>query len=526
MGMMQRKEEFVSSSPLLDGKLGRTETRGGQKWWWGRNYWNNIFERKNQTELIVNVYILEYDLTLVVIRRTCGSLTALVLWHKQRRGLNHRRDQTRVSTVSSDQGKMAILRQRTWVRANRINLRANRIVTTTDWRIDLSPDSRNKIVNKIMYTLQKHMPFIGPDSMNECKKIALRFEEKMYAAAVDQQDYLRKISLKMLSLKNNVSRDGNSLAGGSTSGNQKPLDPARVSGNGISLPRQPQPQEASLPQKQRLVCQLQHQPQQFQQPQLNSIQQELQQRLDMAVGLLQQQHQLSSIEQQKQLLQDQTQRLSDVLKISVESSGQTGQSNGQEKIYQKLQRLKDMYFPDLTELLRRLTIKSSQPVAADQLEKLKLYRTKVLRMMQYCQVPKINIPPGFAEDKIDAVEKQIQSVLSSFMLGNPAPQHEQGHEHFPPQSINHLHSMQPESQSLIPQLQQMNLQDSATLVQPNTVQHSSMPRLQQSGVQTTLPTSRTAMQPWPGLNSTQGSGVRVLQQTYFEQGSNNNINGL
>ncbi|GLJ48139.1 hypothetical protein SUGI_1016540 [Cryptomeria japonica] len=91
----------------------------------------------------------------------------------------------------------------------------------------------------------------------------------------------------------------------------------------------------------------------------------------------------------------------------------------------QLQRLKDMYFPDLTELLQRLTIKCQQPVAADQLEKLKLYRTKVHRMMQYFQVSKINIPPGLPEDKIDAVEKQIQSVLSSFKPGKHALQHEQ-----------------------------------------------------------------------------------------------------
>ncbi|GLJ48140.1 hypothetical protein SUGI_1016570 [Cryptomeria japonica] len=121
--------------------------------------------------------------------------------------------------------------------------------------------------------------------------------------------------------------------------------------------------------------------------------------------------------------------------------------------------------------------------AADKVEKLKLYRTKLQRLMKYFQVSKINIPPGLPEYKIDAVEERIQRVVSSFKPGKPSLQHQQVHEHFLPHSISHLHSMQPQSQFLIPQI---NLQASATSVQPSTVQNSFMPRLQQSGVQTTL----------------------------------------
>ncbi|KAH9317438.1 hypothetical protein KI387_019207, partial [Taxus chinensis] len=695
---------------------------------------------------------------------------------------------------------------------------ANSNNSNNNWRNELSHDSRQKIVNKIMDTLQRHMPVTGLDGMNELRKIALRFEEKIYAAAVDQQDYLRKISLKMLSLRNHVSRDGNPLAAVSSSSNQKPLDPglmmppqlrntALVNGNGISLPGQAQQQQALLqqnikpgisaggmqssaglpstlasmthlsqstsghvfgtqsalnnstgqvlpqnallpsvqrqmqsrqqqvaqqhpqpqaqhqllyqqplqhqqqhlqhsqqqvllkenlqqsqlapsilqqqqqpvmqqsqlqasqqsilqsaqvpthqtsqqtlirqsqasvlqpvqqsslqqpsqsflqqhqqsvlrqqqsvlqqqqpiiqqqqqsifnvsnmqtqqqqqlqqimqsknsqyqqaqqpspsllqpqsqqlqqqPQQQQLLSQLQHQPQQIQQqqtmlPQSNSVQQELQQRLHTPGALLQQQQQQqqqSSVEHQKQLLQAQTQRLSDVPTTSMESSGQTVQSNvldWQEKIFQKLQKLKDIYFPDLRELLEKLTLKCQQPMAADQLEKLKVYRGKVHRMMQYFQVSKNSIPPAFPEDKIDAVERQIQYVLNSFKPGKPAPQQQKGHQQFPPQSGSHLHSIQQQSQSPIPhiqqpekhanQLQQLNLQASATSMQPNSVtpiQHSSMPQLQQSGVQTTLQNNRTAMQSGVGLNSTQGSGMGALQQTSFQHGSNNNINGL
>ncbi|KAH9317434.1 hypothetical protein KI387_019203, partial [Taxus chinensis] len=102
---------------------------------------------------------------------------------------------------------------------------ANSNNSNNNWRNELSHDSRQRVVNNITDTLQRHMPVTGLDGMNELRKIALRLEEKMYAAALDQQDYLRKISLKMLSLRNHVSRDGNPLAAVSSSSNQKPLDP-------------------------------------------------------------------------------------------------------------------------------------------------------------------------------------------------------------------------------------------------------------------------------------------------------------
>ncbi|XP_065868170.1 mediator of RNA polymerase II transcription subunit 15a-like isoform X2 [Euphorbia lathyris] len=50
-----------------------------------------------------------------------------------------------------------------------------------------------------METLKRHLPFSG----QEIKEIAVRFEEKMYTAAMNQSDYLRKISLKMLAMESN-----------------------------------------------------------------------------------------------------------------------------------------------------------------------------------------------------------------------------------------------------------------------------------------------------------------------------------
>ncbi|CAJ1951339.1 unnamed protein product [Sphenostylis stenocarpa] len=72
---------------------------------------------------------------------------------------------------------------------------------TNDWRAQLPPDSRQRIVNKIMETLKKHLPVSGPDGLNELRKIAQRFEDKIFTAATSQPDYLRKISMKMLTME-------------------------------------------------------------------------------------------------------------------------------------------------------------------------------------------------------------------------------------------------------------------------------------------------------------------------------------
>ncbi|KAB5563792.1 hypothetical protein DKX38_003846 [Salix brachista] len=92
-----------------------------------------------------------------------------------------------------------------------------------DWRAQLQPDSRQRIVNKIMDTLKRHLPFSGQEVLQELKKIAVRFEEKNYTAATNQSDYLRKISLKMLTME---TKSQNTIP---TTGNaNKPLGPGVV----------------------------------------------------------------------------------------------------------------------------------------------------------------------------------------------------------------------------------------------------------------------------------------------------------
>eukprot|EP00258_Populus_trichocarpa_P032030 XP_024448049.1 mediator of RNA polymerase II transcription subunit 15a isoform X4 [Populus trichocarpa] len=111
------------------------------------------------------------------------------------------------------------------------------VMDTGDWRTQLQPDSRQRIVNKIMETLKRHLPFSGQEGLQELKKIAVRFEEKIYTAATNQSDYLRKISLKMLTME---TKSQNTIP---TGNGNKPLDP----GASHSMPPQVHNQGQSLP---------------------------------------------------------------------------------------------------------------------------------------------------------------------------------------------------------------------------------------------------------------------------------------
>ncbi|XP_028766417.1 mediator of RNA polymerase II transcription subunit 15a-like [Neltuma alba] len=109
-----------------------------------------------------------------------------------------------------------------------------RLIDRTAWRAQLYPDSRQRIVNKITDTLKRHLPWAGEEGLAELRRIAVRFEERIYNTATSQPDYLRKISLKMLTMENrgqntvanfmspdfvgngNGSSDAGSVSGGSS----------------------------------------------------------------------------------------------------------------------------------------------------------------------------------------------------------------------------------------------------------------------------------------------------------------------
>ncbi|KAL0704263.1 hypothetical protein Bca4012_070688 [Brassica carinata] len=52
-----------------------------------------------------------------------------------------------------------------------------------------------------METLSRHLPNSGPEGIIDLRRIAARFEEKIFSCAVNQTDYLRKISMKMLTME-------------------------------------------------------------------------------------------------------------------------------------------------------------------------------------------------------------------------------------------------------------------------------------------------------------------------------------
>ncbi|KAK1653882.1 hypothetical protein QYE76_071687 [Lolium multiflorum] len=71
------------------------------------------------------------------------------------------------------------------------------------WAAQHDPEWRSRIVSRIVEILKKHLPasVLDLDGLNHLQGVAERFEDKMYTAATSQSDYLRKISLKLLSME-------------------------------------------------------------------------------------------------------------------------------------------------------------------------------------------------------------------------------------------------------------------------------------------------------------------------------------
>ncbi|OIT35983.1 PREDICTED: mediator of RNA polymerase II transcription subunit 15a-like [Nicotiana attenuata] len=82
-------------------------------------------------------------------------------------------------------------------RAAQGNAPAAGAMDTADWRTQLQPDSRQRIVNKIMENIKGRLPVSGHEGAQELNKIAMRFEDMIHTAATSKQDYLQRFS-KML----------------------------------------------------------------------------------------------------------------------------------------------------------------------------------------------------------------------------------------------------------------------------------------------------------------------------------------
>ncbi|CAN1810641.1 Mediator of RNA polymerase II transcription subunit 15a [Linum perenne] len=122
-------------------------------------------------------------------------------------------------------------------------------VDGSDWRATLQADTRGRIVSKIMETLKRHLPFHNQEGLQELQKIAVRFEEKIYTVATSQSDYLRKISVKMLTLPANSAGDVSNPSVAGASPSMQSQDPSQGQSLPIPLPaNQPQPRPQLLTQ--------------------------------------------------------------------------------------------------------------------------------------------------------------------------------------------------------------------------------------------------------------------------------------
>ncbi|GAB2282672.1 hypothetical protein Dimus_017209 [Dionaea muscipula] len=251
---------------------------------------------------------------------------------------------------------------------------------------------------------------------------------------------------------------------------------------GVQQP-QPQPQKQLISHIQSQAPQLQHLGLQ-QQP--NSLQQNMQQRLQPSSSLLQQQNIID--QQQKQIFPSQK-ALTEAPSTSLDSTAQTGnQIDWQEECYQKVKAMREMYYTDLNEIFQKISLKLQQHDSlpqqqkTDQFQKLRFYKQMLENLLQFLQLPKNNIPE---RDKVASCERQIISFLNT-NRPRKSPSLQQGQ--LPPhmQSMHQFqqsHLQVPQGQShdtgMNPQLQSINLQNSTTMQQSNlaSLQHGSVSSL-------------------------------------------------
>ncbi|XP_030492178.2 mediator of RNA polymerase II transcription subunit 15a isoform X1 [Cannabis sativa] len=292
------------------------------------------------------------------------------------------------------------------------------------------------------------------------------------------------------------------------------------------LPTQAQ---QSQPQQQ-MLSQIQSQPQMQQQlglqQQPNSLQREMPQRLHVSGqtsgSLPPTQH---VIDQQKQLYQSQR-PLPETSSTSVDSTAQTGHANGgdwQEEVYQKIKTMKELYLPELLEMyhkiagkLQQLDSLAQQPPKSEQLEKLKLFRNTLERAIQFLQVPKGNVIPGYKE-KLAHYEKQIISFINTNRPRKPVSQLQQGHPSSHMQSTqqpqSQINQVQSHENQMNSQLQSMNVQSSVGTMQQNnytSLQQNTLSPL--SGVSTTQQNVMNPLQSSSNVDSGQGNAMNSLQQ--------------
>ncbi|KAL1077272.1 hypothetical protein V6Z11_D10G085800 [Gossypium hirsutum] len=302
------------------------------------------------------------------------------------------------------------------------------------------------------------------------------------------------------------------------------LQQTQQSSPNLLPPTQVQTSQQPQQQQQQLMSQMQTQStlqQQLGLQQQHNMQQRLQASSQVSSSLLQSQN---LTEQQKQLYQSQR-AVTEISSTSLDSTAQTGLANGgdwQKEVHQKILTLKEAYLPELNEMYQKIATKlqqhDSNPAQpkSEQLEKLKIFKTMLERIIGFLTVSRANITPPFKE-KLSSYEKQIINFINSNRPRKPVSVLQQGQ--LPPP---HMHSMQQQQQSQIsqtqshdnqmnPQLQSMNLQGSVPTMQPNnmtSMQHNSL----SPGVSTAQQTMLNSLQPGSSLDSGQGNALGPVQQ--------------
>ncbi|XP_024448048.1 mediator of RNA polymerase II transcription subunit 15a isoform X3 [Populus trichocarpa] len=248
--------------------------------------------------------------------------------------------------------------------------------------------------------------------------------------------------------------------------------------------------------------------------------------------LMAQQNNLSSMHQQQLGPQSNVtglrqQQLLGAQPASLDSTAEIGHANGadwQEEIYQKIKVMKETYLPEINELYQRIATKLQQhdPLPqqpkSEQLEKLKVFKVMLERLITFLQVSKNNITPNFKE-KLGFYEKQIVGFLNPSRYRKPIPNLQQGQPPQPRiQPMQQPQSQVPQLQShenqLIPQLQSMNTQGSVPQMQQNNMSsllHNFLSTL--SGDSTSQSNMMNPIQPGSNLDSGQGNALSSLQQT-------------
>ncbi|KAJ0593874.1 putative coactivator CBP, KIX domain superfamily, mediator complex subunit 15, KIX [Helianthus annuus] len=83
--------------------------------------------------------------------------------------------------------------------------------TAGDPAMELQADSREGMVNKILDTLKRNLPFTRHEDLQELKNIAKWIEEESYVAATSQSEYSRKICLMTLNMETRLQSDYDAL---------------------------------------------------------------------------------------------------------------------------------------------------------------------------------------------------------------------------------------------------------------------------------------------------------------------------